>query len=284
LDREGKPTGYDIGLMNSGGQRAISAREAIRGYQREIGINFNTQFQQLGTDGVGSNALSSDQTNMFMIGLGSVLCSIRDTLNRDPVNEVQELNGYKVEDRAQLEFGDLEKPDMVRFATAMKTLVDATIITPDEPLERYVRDVLQLPKRDESPDDEEDVSTEVEGELAMDIAEETAGEPAEPGDGGDQGDAKEPVGPAEKVRVPDAVREVAAGMLADWGTLEPKKRTRSVVALSRAKMLARGTLPGSQLEALKAFHRRVKTAPTKGTLAHQVWRANGGAAARDWVR
>lgn len=283
LDREGKPTGYDIGLMNSGGQRAMSAREAIRGYQREIGINFNTQFQQLGTDGVGSNALSSDQTNMFMIGLGSVLCSIRDTLNRDPVNEVQELNGYRVEDRAVLEFGDLEKPDMVRFSTAMKTLVDASIVTPDAGLERYVRDVLQLPKRDETPDDD-DVTTEVEGELAMDIAEQVAGEPAEPGSGEQGGDADMVVGPAEKVRVPESVRAVAAGMLEDWGALEPRKRTRSVVALSRAKLLARGTIPASQMEALKSFHRRVKAAPHPGTLAEQVWRANGGAPARDWVK
>jgi hypothetical protein len=191
-DREGKPTGFDIGLMGGGARQHTADREAIRGYQREIGINFNTQFQQLGTDGVGSNALSSDQTNQFTIGLGAILCSIRDTLNRDPVNELQELNGFKVDDRAQVDHGDIEKQDMVRFSSAMKTLVDASLLTPDAPLEAYVREQMQLPKQDEAGIGALDArAAAMENAIAADLAGQKPS-PAKPKEG-DQAAAEEKV-------------------------------------------------------------------------------------------
>jgi hypothetical protein len=275
-DREGKPTGFNIEQMASGGPRQISPREAIRGYQREIGINFNTQFQQLGSDGVGSNALSQDQTSMFRMGLGSVLASIRDTLNRDPVNEIQELNGIPVEDRAWIDFGDMEKPDLIGFANAMKTLVDATILTPDDKIERHVRDLFKLPVQDGKPDDEQ--ADDMETDDAESLAEDSVGEVEEAPES-EQEDAEESIG---KMAVPADVRKIAASMLEKWHALPPGKRTKSVVALSRAKMLARGAIPESQVKAMKSFHGNTKS-PKQGTLKHQQWLANGGEAGRKWV-
>mgnify|MGYP001587279872 FL=1 len=90
---DGKPTGYRLRLMSTGGTRAINVGESIRRLQKEIGINFSTTFQQLGVETQGSMALSSDMTSMFAQSLGAVISSMKEVFNRFAVKEIMELNG-----------------------------------------------------------------------------------------------------------------------------------------------------------------------------------------------
>lgn len=274
FNSEGKETGYDIELLTAAGASAVmgAIREAIKGYQREIAINFNTQFQQLGTNG-GSHALSSDQTSMFAVGLGSILMRIKETLNNDPINELQELNGFAPEDRAHMEHSDLEKPDVEKFAKAMVSLAQADLLRPDDGVRAKVRDLLDLSQETEDgPDDDEDE----QDDAASVVADELVGD--------EQDEGEEISAQKKRPQVPDDVRETAKKFLETWQSMSKSKRTKSAVMLARAKMLARGRISQSSLDGVRRYF-KASSPPTTGSgTAWQYWEANGGDAACKWLK
>lgn len=144
---DGKPTGYRLRLLSTGGSRALDVGEAIRRYQKAIAINFNTQFQLLGVDTNGSMALSSDMTSTFAQSLGAILDSMQEVINRFAVRELMELNGVPRNLWPQLVHGDIEREDAERFATTMAALVTAGVVTPDPELEDFAREKMLYPPR-----------------------------------------------------------------------------------------------------------------------------------------
>jgi hypothetical protein len=151
-DEEGKPTGYRLRLLSSGGGRAVSVDAAIQRYEKRIAMGLLTQFLFLGQGSVGSFSLSSDQTDLFASALGSILNTIEETFARFGVAELMELNGYPPEVWPRLRHGDVERPDVQAFAATLAQLAQNGLITPDERLESHVRDELNLPPRDELED------------------------------------------------------------------------------------------------------------------------------------
>ena len=147
---DGKPTGYKLQLLSSGGARAVDADKIITRLKNEIGINFSTGFQELGLNSKGSQSLSVDQTDTFGLFLGAILRVIKENLNRNALPELMELNGFPVESWPEITHGDVEKPSLERFAAGMKSLVDAQLITPDTELEDFIREEFQLPPRMET--------------------------------------------------------------------------------------------------------------------------------------
>lgn len=279
-DHEGKPTGFDMQLLTSGSAAAVQSaiREAIQGYQREIAINFNTQFQQLGSNG-GSHALSSDQTSMFAVGLGAILRNMKETLNRGPIDEVQEINGIPVDDRAYLEHSDIEKPELDKFATALQGLTAVDLFRPDRAARAVVRDLFSMPEEqdDVDMDDHEDTDPEADA-LADDLM------------GGDDDGGGGPPVPTMKgnVPVPEDVRATASAFLAMWKALPKTARINSVVMMTRAKRLSSGNVSQSMMHSIKDFFATSKIRPIPGVVtpfavAQQYWDANGGDAGQRWT-
>ena len=155
VDSEGNETGFDIELMSSGGSRQIDISAAIARYQRDIATVLLTQFSFLGMGQTGSFALSSDQTSMYATAIGAILDTIESTFDRFAVQELYQLNGVPPEFRARWKHGDIEKEDIQRFADMITKFVMAGLVTPDESLERHVRDKMDLPEPDDADEDDE---------------------------------------------------------------------------------------------------------------------------------
>jgi hypothetical protein len=177
LDRDGKPTGYSGKLMSTGGSRSFDTDAIIKRYQKEIGINFSTTFQQLGVETTGSQALSSDLTSMFALSNGAILATAQAVVNRFGVQELMELNGCPPELRPQLIAGDIEREDAARFSDALSKLILAGAVTTDPGLEDFTRKKMGYPPRDEDDSIEPDDGIEPAIEQ----------EPPEPAPGATQG-------------------------------------------------------------------------------------------------
>lgn len=260
LDREGKPTQFKLRLLASGGSRQIDVSTPIQRYQREIAMNFSTQFQMLGSAGSsGSWALSSDQTDMYGLSLGAILDSVEDTFNRFFVRELFALNGVPVELTPRFVHGDIERRDVSKFTESITSLVDAGVVTPDPSLEAHVREEVGLPPIDDGMEDEAaapvlDVGAEVE-----------------------KG--------AGHVPPSDATR-TAANALEARAQKTSKGRGLSVVGLATAGLIATGQgLSRAAVDRLHDYftrHLDDRSAP-HGSPKWQEWNGRGGDAGAAWV-
>lgn len=102
---------------------------------------------ELGDTNSGSKALSEDQSDLFLLSLGAVAKQIADTMNRFIIPELVNYNFDNVVNYPKLKFEKLGSVDYQKIATILSTLAGSEIIHPDEDLEDYVREMLDLPSR-----------------------------------------------------------------------------------------------------------------------------------------
>jgi len=155
-DMDGNPSGYKLSLLSSGGRRPIDVNEIIKRYESRIAMSVLGEFVLLGMDTVGSFALSSNKTALFSQALGTYLKSIADVFNAFAIPRLMRLNGYTdTEFYPEMTFSDIETPDVNELAGALSGLTAAGILTPDDDLEKWVREYanLPVPAVDESPDE-----------------------------------------------------------------------------------------------------------------------------------
>ncbi len=148
VDQEGKPTGYDFGLVKSGGARQFNLHQSIVRYRNEILMSVLAQFLALGQDKVGSFSLASTQTNLFSYALGAVLDSVTDVFNRIAIPRLMTLNAVPVDLWPTLEHGDIERPELAELSQYVATLVGAGALSPDDNLEGFLREHGTLPPVD----------------------------------------------------------------------------------------------------------------------------------------
>lgn len=147
LDRDGKPTGYRLSLLNSGGSRTIDPGAVVERYEKRVGMVMLTGFLFLGMDKVGTQALSGDMTGIFTTSLGTLLATIEQTFNRFAVSELMRLNGYPPESWPVLRHGEIQRADVRPLAETILKLVTAGALTPDSSIEDFMRAELRLPTK-----------------------------------------------------------------------------------------------------------------------------------------
>jgi hypothetical protein len=150
FDRDGKPSGFRFSLVTSGGSRQLDPSKVVERYEKRVAQGLFTQFMFLGMSSVGTQALSTDLTDVFVAGLTVILDGVEDTHHRHGTAELLKLNGYKAEDHARIKHGEITKKDMRPLAKIILDLVSAGALTPDTSLEAYLRSELRLPEMDES--------------------------------------------------------------------------------------------------------------------------------------
>lgn len=156
VNEDGTASQFNFELMASGGSRQIDISAAIKRYQFDVSAPVLNQFIFLATSGVGSYALSSDQTSNHAVAIGALLDVIEETFDRYATQELFELNGVRPENRPRWVHGDIEKEDLKKWVDNVTAAVSGSLVTPDETLETYVREKLELPEADE--EDEDDIS------------------------------------------------------------------------------------------------------------------------------
>lgn len=152
---DGKPTGYKLRLLTTGGKKASEIGAAIQRYNQEIAMTLLAQFLFLGMDRTGSFALADNSTALFAVAIGATMDRITSVINRHAIPPLMRLNNIPQENWPVLVHGDIEVRDLAKLAAYIKTLVDAGVLTQQADLEPHAREVAGLPKRGETKPNEE---------------------------------------------------------------------------------------------------------------------------------
>jgi hypothetical protein len=153
-EQDGMKTGFDFGLMTTGGRRAVDLGPAISRHNHDIAISILTQFIFLGMEKVGTEALAGELTSILGMVMGSIVDEMIAVLNRYLVDDIMLLNGFGPLDLPLLSRGEIDSQSLEAFTGNMLRLVDAGLIEVDTMLQDHVRQKFRLPEAD--PDDDFD--------------------------------------------------------------------------------------------------------------------------------
>ncbi len=121
------------------------ADKPIRYYDEQIGRAVLANFLNLGGDNsTGSYALGSTFADFFVLSLQTIALSVRDTANQHIVDDLVDINFGADEPAPRIVFDEIGSQQAIT-ADAIRALVEAKAITPDASLERFLRQVFQLP-------------------------------------------------------------------------------------------------------------------------------------------
>lgn len=143
------PAGWELKLLSTGGKRQFDTTQIITRYDQNIARTVLADFIFLGSNNVGSWALSSDKTALFAVAIGAFLDTICETFNRQAIPRLIELNKLKVTSYPKLTHGDIETQDLEQLGNFLKEMCSLGLITPDEVLEEYLRTQANLPAKTE---------------------------------------------------------------------------------------------------------------------------------------
>jgi len=168
VDSDNKPTGYKLKLLATGGRRQIDTDAIINRYMRNITMAMLADFLMLGSQSVGSFALSSDKTRLFGYALGAIMDSIADVITRFAIPRLMDLNGVPSKLWPSLVHGDIETPPLADVAQYITALATAGMLRPNRPLESKLLEIGNLPQ---PPEDAGDFPLPGEDQLAAAWAE-----------------------------------------------------------------------------------------------------------------
>lgn len=131
--------------MFEGKRTLIDVLPYIEYQDRLISKSILAQFMDLGSSSSGSFALSYDQSQMFLLMLESAAKNICNIINSHAIPELVNHN-FSSNLYPKLTFKPLNSG---RLINVLKTLTDGGLVVPDEDLEEWIRDMLDLPDKKE---------------------------------------------------------------------------------------------------------------------------------------
>ena len=147
--------GWKFTLTSTGGRRQFDTNQIIERYDTRMAMTVLADFVLLGHQNVGSFALSSDKTELFGVAMGAFLDLICEAFNNQAIPRLIDINGdhFKgITDYPTLVHGDIEQQDLGQLGDFVSKMVGIGAITPDEPMEDYLRMAADLPERDFTSD------------------------------------------------------------------------------------------------------------------------------------
>jgi len=139
----------DISLMTAGDNAKLdSLRNVIEALERLIAETLVAAWLKLGSSS-GSYALSDDLTNLFMMTLKGWLDSIIDSLNRDAVCKLFELNSEAFPDPKyfpKLTYTGLEKDKLADLVQSLTNAVNGGLITASSEIQSELLKRMGLPE------------------------------------------------------------------------------------------------------------------------------------------
>jgi len=180
----------DLAINASAGQ-AADFGAAIGRYDLEMAKNVMASFMELGQKEVGARATADVQQDPYYQALSAHASYIEDTFSEAVLRPLCDWN-YTLERYPRLVCSKLQARNAEVIATAIKGLVEAGVMQPDEPLEDFVRDLLDAPDADPDyePEEEEPPPVQVVPVPAGTASKAQGGgtqEAGEPGTGGAPG-------------------------------------------------------------------------------------------------
>lgn len=147
------PDGFLLEMFE-GKRTLIDVLPYIQYQDQLISMSILAQFMNLGASGTsGSFALSSDLSNLFLMMLDSSAKNIANIINVHAIPELVKYN-FNSDLYPTLSFKPMNSTKLI---TTLKTLVDGKLVLPDDDLEVYIRDMLDLPDQNPAQSREEAV-------------------------------------------------------------------------------------------------------------------------------
>lgn len=152
LDEEGKPTGYKLRLLSTGGTRQFDTNAIITRYDQRIAMTVLAEFILLGLDKVGSFSLVSSKMNLFATALDAWLDSIAEVFNRFAIPRLFAANGWKLEQLPKLQHGPVQDLSIDELGVFLEKLGRAGFpLVGDDELENHLRRKANLPPKEPGP-------------------------------------------------------------------------------------------------------------------------------------
>lgn len=118
--------------------------KSIEHHNREIVKNILAQFLELGNTASGSRSLGESQTAYFLMSLEAVAKYICDIFNRHIIRQLTDLN-FDTRRYPLLRFESLNTTNKKDLVDMVSSLVSGGILSPDDTVQGYMRDLLDLP-------------------------------------------------------------------------------------------------------------------------------------------
>lgn len=144
------PPGWTLELLSTGSRRQFDTNQIIERYNKQIATSVLTDFVLLGHESVGSFALADNKTKMFALAVGTYLDIICEVFNNQGIPRLIDMNGdhFKgITDYPYMKHGDIEDANLEKIGAFLNQMVGSGILTPDDELEDYVRQISNLPER-----------------------------------------------------------------------------------------------------------------------------------------
>lgn len=149
---------FDITTIGNADGNDMDTNAIIKRLEGSILTTLYTDILMLGQGSGGSFALSDSKTTLLTLVIESILKAISRGFEH-AVNVAHELSVVEKKGKVSLVFDGIEKLDFEAYTRGMQRLVDANILTPDDNLEKVVRDRANLGDRDESTSRQTDTSS-----------------------------------------------------------------------------------------------------------------------------
>jgi hypothetical protein len=128
---------------NSAGDQAD---KAIQHHSKMITLSVLANFLQLGTDGVGSLALSQDQSSFFLKCLQDVASYVGEQITNQVIKQIVDINFGPQEWYPYMKCTSLGDVDYGEFSSTLSTLAGAGLVKQDAELLQFVHREFHLPE------------------------------------------------------------------------------------------------------------------------------------------
>lgn len=188
----------EFSLVSSAGKKLLEPSTIIARYDHAIARSILADFILLGSQSVGSFALSESKVNLFADALDAILESIASVFNMHAIPRLLAINGMQVEIPPKLAYESTSARNLGELGAFLTALAGAGMpLFPDARLENFLRGAAKLPERaddaqplphrpaaDNSTEDTED--SDLEDQPAPDAADDA--DPEEDGEESAVGD------------------------------------------------------------------------------------------------
>lgn len=234
------PYGWELTLLSTGGSRQFDTDKVINRYESRILMASLAQFLMLGQEGVGSLALSSDQTDLFVMSVNTVADTIAETFSKYAVPRLLALNGMET-GGVKLTHSPAGDVNLQALSDFLQKIGSLLTWTPAD--EVWLRQTAKLPEVDPA---EIEMERERKSEIAMAIAQRAPAQQEDEQDA-EQDDAEEE----------DTDEGDGAQMRADLFASQPPNNTQRLYFERRYRSALRGLFGGMQKRIVKG----VKNSP-----------------------
>lgn len=162
IDPETKEDIFEFSLVSRQGAKAYDTAEIIERYSKQIMMAFMSDILSMGQSKYGSHSLADNKTSILAMSCATILRHIRSVINRDLVAQTYALNMWDDEDHVEIDFSDIETPDLEVVSKFIQQTVAVGAIEVDKPMSNYLRSLLGLEPADESQKISEDLSPQTQ--------------------------------------------------------------------------------------------------------------------------